>query len=177
MDRCFAVGGRTVQGFSGIVGGFPDLPGESVTTRSDSHGNFLTLPEVIRRRGYETMFVYGGEPLYDHRQVFLGSNGVTRSVYGKDFAQKTFRTHLGWCDEDLYAQAHEEFVAMGEKPFFALMLTLPSPMSAQPWQADHGFAAGLLLVVLLLGWAVRGERRARGTKAWEGGTRRAHGRL
>jgi hypothetical protein len=59
----------------------------------------------------------------------------------------------------------------------ALMVTLPRVCSATGWQADHGFAAGLLFVVLLLGWAVRGERRVRGTKAWDGGTRSARGRL
>jgi phosphoglycerol transferase MdoB-like AlkP superfamily enzyme len=102
FDHCFAVGDRTTRGFAGIVGGFPDLPGRSVTTRYESTGNFLTLGQVLAQRGYETMFLYGGQPMYDHRQSFLGSNGYARMYFEDDFPQRTFRTDLGWCDEDLF---------------------------------------------------------------------------
>jgi hypothetical protein len=124
MDRCFAVGTRTTRGFSGIISGFPDLPGQSVTTRPEVQGNFLTLGHVLARRGYETMFIYAGQPSYDHRQAFLGSNGFSKMVFAGDFESRTFRTHLGWCDEDLFQEAHRRFVKMGDRPFFATLLTL-----------------------------------------------------
>ena len=124
FDHCFAVGPRTTRGFSGIVCGFPDLPGKSVTTRSKSEGNFLTLASILKKRNYETMFIYGGQPMYDHRQSFLMSNGYDRFVSSDKFEQKTFRTHLGYCDENLFHQANREFVKMGDKPFLATLLTL-----------------------------------------------------
>ena len=124
MDRCFAVGGRTTNGFAGIVAGFPDLPGSSVTTRAQAHRDFFTLGTLLREREYETLFIYGGQPYYDHRQAFLGGNGYSRFVFEDDFVRRTFRTHLGWCDEDLFETAHETFSQMGDKPFFATLLTL-----------------------------------------------------
>lgn len=124
MDRCFAVGSRTPYGFSGILCGFPDLPGRSVTIRIDSEGNFLTLGHVLERRGYDTMFIYGGSHLYDHRLAFLRSNGFRSFIFKDDFNSSTFRTHLGWCDEDLFNQAHETFVSMRQRPFLAVLLTL-----------------------------------------------------
>jgi phosphoglycerol transferase MdoB-like AlkP superfamily enzyme len=126
MDRCFAVGGRTTRGFSGIVSGFPDLPGRSVTTRIESEGNFLTLGTVLHRRGYETMFIYAGQPYYDHRQSFLGSNGYSRQVFTDQFESLSFCTFMGYCDQDLFDQAHREFTSLHaqDKPFFATLLTL-----------------------------------------------------
>jgi len=123
MDHCFSVGHRTTYAFSGVVCGYPDLPGESITTREQSVGHFLTLASVLKRRGYKTMFLYGGQPHYDHRQAFLGSNGFDELLFRDRFPQKTFQTHLGWCDEDLFVAAHQTFQA--EKgPFFAVLLTL-----------------------------------------------------
>ena len=124
MNECFAVGNRTTRGFGAIVSGYPDLPGKSVTTRPQAEGTFLTLGSILKSRGYETMFIYGGQPWYDHRQAFLGSNGYTRMVFKNDFASRTFKAKLGYCDEDLYNQAHIEFQKCKDKPFFSTLLTL-----------------------------------------------------
>jgi len=125
MERCFTVGGRTTRGMVGLVAGFPDLLGQSISTRETALGRVTTLASVLGDRGYETMFVYGGQPHYDHRQAFLGSNGYNRFVFEQDFASKTFRTHLGWCDGDLFRSAHAAFEQMDpDQPFFATLLTL-----------------------------------------------------
>ena len=123
MDHCFSVGERTTRGLGGIVSGFPDVLGESITTRSTSIGSFLTLGSILARRDYQTMFVYGGQPYYDHRQSFLGSNGYNRLVFEKEFSSRTFRTPLGWCDGDLFRSARTVFCE-AKKPFFATLLTL-----------------------------------------------------
>jgi phosphoglycerol transferase MdoB-like AlkP superfamily enzyme len=124
MDRCFAVGDRTTRGFSGIVSAYPDLPGRSVTTRIEATNNFLTIGNVLEDRGYQTMFVYAGQPMYDHRQSFLRSNGYNKLVFENEFNTRTFRTDLGWCDEDLFTEAIDQCNAAGDKPFLATLLTL-----------------------------------------------------
>ena len=134
MDHCFAVGGRTTRGLCGVVSGFPDLPGESVTTRSNSEGNFLTIGSILAERGYQTMFVYGGQPYYDHRQSFLGSNGYNRFVFDDEFSSRTFKSHLGWCDGDLFRSAHDVFRST-RGPFFATLLTLSFH---RPYQIPKG---------------------------------------
>ena len=135
MDHCFSVGTRTRRGFSGIISGYPDLPGRSVTTRIETEGRFFTLGHCLERRGYKTMFIYAGQPMYDHRQAFLRSNGYSHMVFDDQFEARTFRTHLGWCDEDLYNQAHLEFVKMKDRPFFATLLTLSFH---KPYQIPEG---------------------------------------
>ena len=124
MDRCFAIGSRTRFAISGILCGFPDLPGDSVTVRSEAQGSFFTLGHVLQRRGYETLFMCGQTPLFDHLQAFLRSNGFGTTVFEDDFDVRTFRTHLGWCDDDLFTQAHRTFVDLGDRPFLAVLLTL-----------------------------------------------------
>jgi len=123
MKNCFSVGTRTTRAFSGLIAGFPDLPGESITTREGSVGKIRTIGSILSERGYRTMFIYGGQPYYDHRQSFLGSNGFNDLVFDDEFPQKTFRKHLGWCDEDLFNAAHQTF-AKQNKPFFSVLLTL-----------------------------------------------------
>jgi phosphoglycerol transferase MdoB-like AlkP superfamily enzyme len=128
MERCFAVGDRTTRGFAGIVSAHPDLPGRSVTTRIEAIGNFMTLGHLLRDRGYLTMFVYAGQPMYDHRQAFLRSNGYERLVFEDEFDHHTYRTDLGWCDEDLFDESLQQFDAAAGasdgRPFFATLLTL-----------------------------------------------------
>ena len=128
MERCFAVGDRTTRGFAGIVSAHPDLPGRSVTTRIETTGNFFTFGSLLRDRGYLTMFIYAGQPMYDHRQSFLRSNGYERLVFEDEFDSRTFRTDLGWCDEDLFNESLRQFDAAAEdengRPFFATLLTL-----------------------------------------------------
>ena len=123
MNNCFSVGTRTTRAFSGLIAGFPDLIGPSITVREASVGKTLTIGSILKKRGYKTLFIYAGQPYYDHRQSFLASNGFTDFVFEKQFPQKTFRNHLGWCDEDLFMAAHKTFTEQ-TKPFFAVLLTL-----------------------------------------------------
>jgi phosphoglycerol transferase MdoB-like AlkP superfamily enzyme len=160
MDHCFAVGTRTTRGFAGIVSGHPDLPGESVTVRSEVEGNFLTLGHILRRRGYETMFIYAGQPLFDRRQAFLRSNGYSRMIFEDQVESRTFRTVLGLCDEDMFNQAHREFVAMGDRPFFATLLTisLHRPFETPPGRRElidpSGKGLPLLNCIRYVDWTI-----------------------
>jgi phosphoglycerol transferase MdoB-like AlkP superfamily enzyme len=57
-------------------------------------------------------------------QAFLHSNGFSRTIFDEQFTSRSFRTVLGQCDEDLFDEAHRQFVALGERPFLAVLLTL-----------------------------------------------------
>ena len=143
-DYAFAVGGRTRRGFAGVVSSFPDLPVESVTTRDEVAGTFLTLPGLLKQRGYQTLFIYGGPAHRDHRQTFLGSNGVDRFVVENDLPVRTFRTSLGWNDRDLFRSAIPVLNDLPrDRPFFALMLTLTFHRSYEfPGSDRLGLPAG-----------------------------------
>ncbi len=170
MDRCFAVGSRTPMGVSGTLCGFPDLPGNSIVTRSGSEGRILTLGTLLLRRGYETMFIHGGQSHYDHLQSFLRSNGFSRFVFEEDFENGTFRTPMGWCDGDLFDRAHQEFLAVGDRPFLAVLLTLsfhrPYRIPAGKVEAvdPENWYADMLDSALYADWAI-GEFLKKARKA------------
>src|SRR6056297_2506273 len=159
MENCFSVGTRSTRAFSGVVAGFPDLPGESIITRETSVGNIRTIGSILEKRGYKTMFIYAGQPYYDHRQSFLGSNGFNDFVFEEEFPQKTFRTHLGWCDEDLFMAAHKAFTEQ-DGPFLGVLLTLSfhrdyniAEGKIDPAYPDHPYAKQLE-TIQYMDWAI-----------------------
>jgi len=140
MDHCYGVGDRTERGMSALASSFPDLLGASVTIRPGSIDRFLTIGHILHDRGYHTMFINGGPPHRDHRAVFLDSNGFDY-VYGNaDMRYRTFRTKLGWCDDDVFRTAHDMFNeehAAG-RPFCAMILTMSNH---RPYEIPRGTVA------------------------------------
>jgi phosphoglycerol transferase MdoB-like AlkP superfamily enzyme len=56
------------------------------------------------------------------RQFFVG-NGFQRIIEQRDIVDPRFVGSWGASDEDLFRQAHQEFLALGDKPFFSLLFT------------------------------------------------------
>jgi phosphoglycerol transferase MdoB-like AlkP superfamily enzyme len=123
LTRLYSTGTRTVRGIEAVVSGFLPTPGSSVVKLSKSQSNFFTVAELLRRHGYATDFVYGGEAHFDNMAAFFLANGFKRAFDESDYEDPAFRGTWGVSDEDLVRRANELFVAHGDKPFFALVLT------------------------------------------------------
>ena len=125
FTNIYACGNRTVRGFEGVFSSFPPLPGDSIVKRDRSE-NVESVARVLKRDGYNTLFLYGGRGLFDGMRAYAMNNGWDRFIEQKDFANPTFATIWGVCDEDLYARSIEEFRKLNEtgKPFFGTLLTV-----------------------------------------------------
>lgn len=123
FTRLYSTGTRTVRGIEAVVSGFLPTPGSSVVKLSKSQSNFFTVAELLRRQGYATDFVYGGEAHFDNMAAFFLANGFQRAFDESDYENPAFRGTWGVSDEDLVRRANELFVAHGDQPFFALILT------------------------------------------------------
>jgi phosphoglycerol transferase MdoB-like AlkP superfamily enzyme len=88
-----------------------------------AQGGFFTLADLLRRHGYATEFFYGGASHFDNMRGFFLNNGFARVTDEDEFETPTFRGVWGVSDEDLVAKAHATFVAHGDRPFFALLLS------------------------------------------------------
>ena len=127
MNRCYAVGARTSRGITGVLCSHPDIGGSSILKQGRALGSFLTLPMIFADRGYQTCFVYGGDPSFDNMAEFLQSAGI-RDVYGK----KQLKTMgpgepsscWGLADELMLARANEIFQSYGDQRFFSVVLTV-----------------------------------------------------
>jgi len=137
FENCYATGERTVQGLEAAVASFPPLPGVSVVRRPEARRGFFTLATLLKERDYETLFLYGGQGIFDHMRAFFIANGFDRFIEEKDFDHVVFRSPWGVSDEDLFRRADREFRSLAGrgKPFFATMLTVSLH---SPWEYPPG---------------------------------------
>jgi phosphoglycerol transferase MdoB-like AlkP superfamily enzyme len=130
FTNLYACGNRTVRGFEGVFSSFPPLPGDSIVKRDRSE-NVESIARVLKRDGYNTVFLYGGRGLFDGMASYALNNGWDRFLehnppFHDDFPNATFSTGWGVCDEEVFAHAIEEFRALHNKgkPFFGTVLSV-----------------------------------------------------
>ena len=125
FTQLYASGNRTVRGFEGILSSFPPLPGDAIVKRDQSE-NVETIARVLKRDGYQTLFLYGGRAFFDNLGPFTSRNGYDRVIEQKHFAKPTFTTAWGVCDEDLFMRGIEELRGLNQsgQPFLATFMSV-----------------------------------------------------
>jgi len=126
FDRMYATGTRTVRGLEAVTLSIPPTPGHSIVKRIGREGGMWSLGNVLRARGYDTQFIYGGRGYFDNMAAFFGGNGygVIDQTSVPD-AEIGFSNAWGMADEDLYKQtlAAADRAAAAGKPFFFHLMT------------------------------------------------------
>jgi len=126
FTRLFATGTRTVRGLEAITLSIPPLPGTSIVKRPRNE-DFFSWGSLMRSKGYDTRFIYGGYGYFDNMNYFFSHNGFAvtdRSDLAKD--EITFANVWGVCDEDLFRRVVREGSrshAAGKPFFFEVMTT------------------------------------------------------
>ncbi len=124
FENLYATGTRSARGLEAIVTGFPPTTSQSVLKLGKAQKNFFTIGEFLRRKGYETSFIYGGEAQFDNMRRFFASNGFDKVMDKHDFENPTFEGSWGVADEDVFSYAHNYFESrMSEKPFASVLFT------------------------------------------------------
>jgi phosphoglycerol transferase MdoB-like AlkP superfamily enzyme len=123
FEQLYATGTRSVRGIEAVVTGFPPSPARSVVKLASRGGRFFNLAAHLKPKGYQSVFIYGGESHFDNMRGFFLSNGFDRVVDEENFDNPAFRGTWGVCDEDLFDRAHREFEAYGDQSFFSLVFT------------------------------------------------------
>ena len=125
FTNIYASGNRTVRGFEGVLSSFPPLPGDAIVKR-DLSDNVETIARVLKRDGYNTLFLYGGRGVFDGMRGYAVNNGYDRFIEQKHFQNPTFTTIWGVCDEDIMARSIEEFreLAKTSQPFLGTILSV-----------------------------------------------------
>jgi len=123
LERLYATGTRSVRGIEAIISGFTPTPMVSVVKLADTQTNFFTLASLLKKQGYRSSFIYGGEAHFDNMRRFLLNNGFQTVIDQDDYDQPVFASAWGVSDEDLFNRAHEELSKAGQQPFFSLIFT------------------------------------------------------
>ena len=144
FDHIYADGNRTIRGFEGVFSSFPPLPGDSILAR-DRTENVETLARVLKRDGYQSLFLYGGHGTFDFIRSYVVPNGWDRLIEQGDFAKPVFTTAWGVSDEDLYNRGLAEMRAMHQsgQPFLVSFMTVSNhlPFSYPPGRIAEDPAA------------------------------------
>tara|TARA_B100000700_G_C15030768_1_gene850386 strand:- start:876 stop:2780 length:1905 start_codon:yes stop_codon:yes gene_type:complete len=86
------------------------------------NNNFMCLPEILRRIGYKTSWVFGSDSNFDGQSSFLNKIGFEKII--DKFSFKNTSSTLGWglSDYDLFREL-EKVLDNERQPFFSSALT------------------------------------------------------
>lgn len=125
FENLYATGTRSVRGIEAVTTGFTPTPARAVVKLGKSQTDFFTIADLLKRHGYETQFVYGGESHFDNMKSFFLGNGFNNIVDENSYKDPAFVGSWGVSDEDLMRRANQEFEAFHKqgKPFFSLVFS------------------------------------------------------
>lgn len=126
FDSLYAVGNRTVRGLEALSLCIPPTAGESIIKQKDNRMGGRSVGSLLRRMGYTTQFIYGGDSYFDNMGDYFSHNDYEvidrKQIDRRDI---TFANIWGVCDEDVYRKSLAVFDADAArgKPFFAQIMT------------------------------------------------------
>lgn len=119
-------GRRTDQAMSAIFGGFPAQPMVSITKQPDKCIKLPSLNRLLKKNGYNTSFIFGGQLIYGNIKSYIIDNGFEKIIELSDFSSEgIIKGELGVHDEFVLNRQIKE-LANEKQPFFSFLLTLTS---------------------------------------------------
>ena len=137
FTNLYATGTRSVRGIEAVVTGFLPSPSESVVKLNNSQTDFYTIASLLKSKGYDTSFIYGGMDNFDNMGAFFNGNGFDHLIDEEQFDAKksVFHGTWGWSDEDVMKKANTYFSSLKSKPFVSLVF---SSSNHEPFEYPEG---------------------------------------
>jgi len=124
FENFYASGTRTNRGLLSVLCGFPSNPGGTLMKKYNHNLPFVSLSRILKQRGYESAFVYGGDLLFDNMEGFFRQQGFEHFVGQGDFPSGEYISKWGVPDDIVLSRAVEKFASFKQKPFLGVILTL-----------------------------------------------------
>ena len=136
FTRCFSNGPRTHIGLVSTLSSFPAVIGNSLIRRRGTN-KFFTIADALKKEGYETNFIFGGDVTYDDMDDYLRQGNFSNIFNVSDFSTWRFKNEWGVCDEDMFDFAFEK-IKEAENPHLSVILTMSNhaPHDIPPYFAD-----------------------------------------
>jgi len=170
FTKTYATGLRTVRGLEAITLSLPPLPGHAIPARKDNK-DYQTLGGVLRAKGYDTLYLYGGYAQFDNMRDFFGGNGyevVDRTDIPS--AQISHETIWGVADEDLFNHSLKVFDERSKigKPFFGHIMTTSNhrPFTYPVNRIEIPPGSGREGAVKYADWAIGDFLEKASTRSW-----------
>jgi len=76
FDKFYASGTRTVRGLEALSLAIPPTPGQSIVRRPGNDDMF-TMGSVLKAKGYDVNYIYGGNSFFDNMGKFFSNSSYT----------------------------------------------------------------------------------------------------
>jgi phosphoglycerol transferase MdoB-like AlkP superfamily enzyme len=122
----YASGTRTVRGLEALTLAIPPTPGQSIVRRPGNE-NMFSMGNVLKEKGYDIKFIYGGNSFFDNMGYFYDHNGY-QVIDKADIPASRIHHETAWgiADEDAFSIAIDECDKTYKKgkPFFNHIMTI-----------------------------------------------------
>lgn len=159
FENFYATGTRTTRGLEAVTLSIPPTPGRSIVKRLGRESGMWSLGNVLKDKGYNTQFIYGGDGYFDNMNTFFKGNGydiIDKSDIPEE--QISFSNAWGVSDEDLLKKTLDQAdkaSVQGEPFFFHIMTTSNHrPYSYPEKRIDIPSGTGRQGAVKYTDWAI-----------------------
>lgn len=139
FSKCYSTGTRSNKGIESVICSVPGQYGISALKRIEGQKPFYSIPIVLKDRGYNNLFIYGGDPEFDNMKGFLRVNGINNCIGLDEIGSDDKASKWGSFDEDTFTKALTETDKLS-KPFFTFIFTLSSH---EPFELPDSFVSKL----------------------------------
>ena len=132
FTNCFGNSYRTDRGTVSALSGYLSFPTMSVMKMSTKVGHISSIARTLRKEGYDTEYLYGGDINFTKMKGYLISTGFESLHWKQDYnAQEQATSKWGVCDEITFNTLGEMILRHNDgKPFLIGYSTLSSH---EPW--------------------------------------------
>jgi phosphoglycerol transferase MdoB-like AlkP superfamily enzyme len=135
FTRAYATGTRSVRGLEAVTAGFPPTLSDAALRLTGAQSRFFTLAQLLRRHGYRSRFIYGGEAHFDNMKSFFLGNGFDELHDLPSFESPAFVGTWGASDEDMFDKLHTLLSQGHEQPTLHLAFSVTNHT---PWEYPAG---------------------------------------
>ena len=132
FTNCFGNSYRTDRGTVSTLSGYLSFPTMSVMKMSTKVGYISSIARTLKKAGYDTEYLYGGDINFTKMKGYLISTGFERLRWKQDYnAEEQSTSKWGVCDEITFKTLGEMVLSHTDgKPFLIGYSTLSSH---EPW--------------------------------------------
>jgi phosphoglycerol transferase MdoB-like AlkP superfamily enzyme len=125
FSNIYSSGDRTDKGLISILSGYPAQPQGSIIKLPSKTEKLPQLNRFIKKLGYKTSFLYGGDIDFANFRSYLNSSGFDQITTLDDFERDLYTSKWGVHDQFMFEKATHELDTTTET-FFKVILTLSS---------------------------------------------------
>lgn len=123
FNNFYSNGNRSNRGIVSVLTGFPSQYGHAIIKKPVGQNPFLSLSSILKKRGYNTSFIYGGDIEFDNMKGFLSLNGIDNIISKKNFPIKERTIKWGVPDDKVF-EFTSNYLDSLKEPFFTEIFTL-----------------------------------------------------